>query len=70
MLSVLFKYVIENVVAYIVDIDGLLYAPVLDLRELFIRCLVNFALAAVVAALLAFGGSWAWYKFRNHPPRG
>lgn len=60
----------EYGITNLIEIDGLLYAPVSDLLAFFLKRTVYSAAIVAAAFLIVLGGSWLINKFRNHPPRG
>lgn len=61
MFQPIFDFLIRHGVTNLIDVDGLIYAPVVDLLLFFIR----YSFVAVILALLvivAFGSLWRAYN--------
>lgn len=70
MWPILYKYLISHGLTNLVEIDGLVYAPINDLVNSLVCCAAKFLGAVAAAALIAFCISWAIDFFRDHPPFG
>lgn len=67
MLHFLYNFLISHGLTNLIDIDGLIYAPVLDLLLFFIRC--GF-LAALLGLVLVVVLCWLCQSIKcNHPSK-
>lgn len=83
MWSILFKYLVEKGVTNLIEVDGMVYAPVVDLWHFFIRISVDGLAMAATVLVSSVALVWAcqkiagWFirligdqNFDDHAPSG